>query len=200
MMNSNYPFVIGVSGISGAGKSSLINDLAASLKATTLFWDDFDPISKYPQDYIKWHETSKNYDEWVYDALAKTLKTLKSGQKVICPATQKELHPTPYILFDAPLGYCHKATGKYIDYLVLLDTPPDIALARRLLRDQNKGNLIQDLQEYLERGRPLFILSPEERICDLRLDGSLPLKEQTQIVLSTINKPPKVEITLQAVT
>jgi uridine kinase len=134
-MNTSSPIIIGVSGIAGAGKSTIIKKLAQSLQATALFWDDFDAISKAPDDYVSWYmNPHRSYDEWLYNDLADTLKKLKSGQPVLCPATGKNLQPTKYILFDAPLGYCHKATSQYIDFLVCLDTPPDIALARRLVR------------------------------------------------------------------
>ncbi|MDP1881009.1 MAG: AAA family ATPase [Parachlamydiaceae bacterium] len=166
-MNQTQPIVIGVSGISGAGKSTLIRKLAETLQATFLTWDDYDEISQSPKDYVKWYELSKNYDDWIYDDLANNLKKIKEGHEVICPATKKELYPTNYILFDAPLGYCHKATGKYIDFLICLDTPLDIALARRLLRDYRSHpepqKMLEDLNYYLAHSRPLYILTPEEK-------------------------------------
>lgn len=158
-----HPFIVGIRGISGAGKSSLIRKLEHTLQATALFWDEYDEISQAPQDYVKWFHTGKNYDEWIYTDLANTLSKLKEGQKVVCPATQRELAPTQYILFDAPLGYCHQATGRYIDFLICLDTAPDIALARRLIRDYrdhpDPHKIIDELEKYLQESRPLFILS-----------------------------------------
>jgi uridine kinase len=116
---------------------------------------------------------------------------LKEGQKVICPVTKCELYPTKYILFDAPLGYCHKSTGQYIDFLICLDTPPDIALARRLIRNYrdhpDSHKMIGELEKYLLDSRPLFILSPEEKASDLVVDGSLTLDKQVQEVLSALS-------------
>lgn len=186
-----YPLIIGISGISGAGKSTLIKRLGQTLRATTLFWDEYDPISKAPEDYVKWFHSSKNYDDWIYPDLAETLRRLKEGQTVICPATKRKLDPTKYILFDAPLGYCHKATGKYIDFLICLDTPPDIALARRLIRDYrshpDSHKMIEELEKYLLDSRPLFILSPEEKRSDLVIDGSLSLDKQEQEALAVLS-------------
>lgn len=192
ILNQTHPIVIGISGISGAGKSTLIRKLSATLHATALFWDDYDEISQGPEDNVKWYETSKNYDDWVYDDLADTLKKLKEGQKVICPATKQELLPTDYILFDAPMGYCHKATGKHIDFLICLDTPLDIALARRLLRDfrdhPEPQKMLEELDYYLSHSRPLFILTPEEKKSDLIIDGSLSVDKQEQEVLIALRK------------
>ncbi len=176
-MSQIQPIVIGISGISGAGKSTLIKKLAGTLKATFIMWDDYDVISQGPEDYVKWYEAGKNYDDWIYDDLANTLKKLREGCKVICPATKQELYPTNYIFFDAPLGYCHKATGKHIDYLIYLDTPLDIALARRLLRDYQSHlepqKMLEELNYYLAHSRPLYILNTEEKASDLIIDGSL---------------------------
>ncbi|PHM29394.1 hypothetical protein [Xenorhabdus budapestensis] len=35
-----------------SGKTSLSKQLSTLLNAAMLSWDDFDPISKYPDDYV----------------------------------------------------------------------------------------------------------------------------------------------------
>ena len=191
-ISKTQPFVVGISGISGAGKSTLIQKLSELLKATTIFWDDFDEISKAPEDYVQWYTSSKKYDDWVYTDLSETLRQLKAGRTVLCPATKKELQPTEYILFDAPLGYCHRETGKHIDFLICLNTPPDIALARRLLREHKSSTnikaILEDLEYYLTRSRPLFILSAEEKKCDLSIDGSFSIQDQFEKALVALKR------------
>ena len=139
--NKKTSKVIGISGAAGFGKTTLAHALGKTLNATTVFWDDYDELSKEPQDYIKWYKTSKNYSEWDYGVLAEVLKSLKYGESVVCPATKRVLEPTKFIIFDAPLGYRHTQTGKYIDFLIFPNTPPDVALARRLLRDFRQKEL-----------------------------------------------------------
>jgi uridine kinase len=175
--------IIGISGVSGSGKTTLAKKLKRILHATTIFWDDFDTISQSPNDYVEWVKKSRDYQEWRYDALADTLKSLKLGKKVLCPATNKILKPTPIIFFDAPLGYRHLATGAHIDSLIYLDTPTDIALARRLLRD--KPNVQKKMRHYLARARPVYMLSYEQKNeCDLIIDGNQPLEEIIKTCLS----------------
>ncbi len=187
----SFPLVVGISGVSGSGKSTLIKKLAETLQSTSIFWDDYDEISQAPQDYVEWFYSSKDYSEWIYPELVGTLRKLKKGETIICPVTGHRLTPTKYILFDAPLGYCHQATGEHIDFLICLDTAPDIALARRLIRDyQNNPNpqkMIQELEEYVSKSRPLFILSPEEKASELVVDGGLALQEQEKQVLDALS-------------
>lgn len=172
--------IIGISGVSGAGKSVLTKALGNNLNATIVFWDDFDEISKGPENYIEWYKTSKDYSEWKYDALSEVLRQLKLGNKIICPATKKELIPTDYIVFDAPLGRKHIATGQYIDYSIFLNTPLDIALARRILHDfREKSNsniteIFDELDLYLTSSRPLYMMDYHEKEkYDFIVDGSL---------------------------
>ena len=146
---------------------------------------------------MDWFYSSKDYNDWVYPKLVNTLKRLKKGETIICPATRRELSPTKYILFDAPLGYCHQETGNYIDFLICLDNPLDIALARRFIRDYRNNpepqKMFQELQEYLSKSRPLFILSAKEKASDLIIDGNLTLEEQEKQVLNALPKGENIE-------
>jgi len=191
--NDSMVKIIGISGISGAGKSVLTHALGKALNATMIFWDDFDEISQYPKDYIEWYNTSKDYSEWKYNALAEVLKQLKSGKKIMCLATKKELTPTDYVIFDAPLGRKHMATGQYIDYSIFLNTPLDVALARRILRDfRDKANLnvneiFAALDFYMTSSRPLYVMDYEEKEkFDYVIDGNQPVEQIVNIIVKQL--------------
>lgn len=90
-----------------------------------------------------------------------------------------ELIPTDYVIFDAPLGRKHPATGQYIDYSIFLNTPLDVALARRVLRDyrdktnQNITELLHELDVYLATTRPLYTIDYERNeIFDYVINGN----------------------------
>lgn len=191
-MSKKVSKVIGISGASGMGKTTLTNALGQALHATKIFWDDYDEFSKEPDDYMKWYADGKDYSVWDYGILAQLLYSLKSGEAVICPATKQVLEPTEFIIFDAPLGYRHKQTAKYIDFLVFPNTPPDIALSRRLLRDFRKKesasikDILDEIEFYLS-ARELYTLCYEENHdANLVVDGCLPVENQIVQILSAI--------------
>ncbi len=181
--------IIGIAGISGAGKTTLVKAVGKALNATCVYWDDYDEISTGPKDYVSWYETSRDYSAWHYPSLENVLSHLKEDKIITCPATHKELMPTPVVLFDAPLGYKHSATGKYIDALISLDVPLDIALGRRILRDftsnkSTKEDIVEDIRCYLTHSRKLFEYFPEKEGAQLIINGNATIEEQVKFILS----------------
>ncbi|MCH9610080.1 MAG: Uridine kinase [Chlamydiales bacterium] len=184
--------IIGISGVSGSGKTEVTHALSQILNdASTIFWDDFETLSGYPSDYIEWYKKSGDYAEWKTPHLADTLGQLKKGIPLICPATRKQLQSTPFIIYDAPLGRKHLETGKYIDFLVFLNVPLDITLIRRLRRDYfNKEPFDLDavkceLDFYEKEARPLFLdIENLKQGADLLVDGM----QSTDMITDSIAK------------
>lgn len=192
-LQESTPFVIGISGISGAGKSVITSTLSEKLHATALYWDDYDEISEAPSDLIQWFEQGQDYKAWKYDALVSVLQNLKEGKKVVCPLKKKELLPTKFIIFDAPLGKKHASTGQFIDLQFHIDTPLDIALSRRLIRDfkeneKSKKEIIEELEFYLEHSRKLFFMTDVKAVADVSIDGALPLYTQVNLIIEHIKR------------
>ena len=142
--------VIGISGISGSGKSTLTKALSSDLNATALYWDDFDAISTAPSDYLAWYESGQNYKVWDYAELAHAIDKLKVNNRIQHPSLQIDLKPSKHIIVDAPLGKLHSQTARHIDIFIHLDTPLDIALSRRILRDFNDSNNSCDILAYID--------------------------------------------------
>jgi uridine kinase len=185
------PKIIGLCGCSGSGKTTLVNQLGSTLDGTTLFWDDFDDISQAPDDYLAWYESGQDYSAWHYDDLAQVLQSLKQGHEIICPATKVNLKPTSYIIVDAPLGRKHHNTGQHLDLVVFIDTPLDISLARRLIRDyrshdKSKKLLLEELELYLNHTRKLFLMDGVKKSADFVVNGALSLEDQTKAILDQL--------------
>lgn len=176
------PQIIGISGVTGVGKTTLTHALAQHFKLTSLCWDDFDEISTSPADYMEWYRRGQNYSEWNYPKLADVLQTLKAKKPAIHPVLKNILIPTEWIIFDAPLGRLHRQTGQYIDIGIHITTPLDVSLCRRLLRDfknsKTKEELLDELEYYLLHSRPLFFDNDLKINADLIIDGMLTTEQQ----------------------
>ncbi|WP_416776058.1 hypothetical protein ACNFJN_13180 [Xenorhabdus budapestensis] len=125
--------IIAISGISGSGKTSLSKQLSTLLNAAMLSWDDFDPISKYPDNYVLWEKAGKDYSQWEYPDLAKNLNALKSNKIIKHATNHQTIYPTKFIIFDAPLGRLHVQTGQFIDIAIHLNTPCQILVVYSLM-------------------------------------------------------------------
>lgn len=175
--------IIGISGISGAGKSILAAALAKELNATVIHWDDFDVISIWPADYVAWFHRGQNYEEWNYSALAKVLNLIKSDQSILHPVHHYCIKPNQYLIFDAPMGRLHKQTGQYIDRLIHINIPLDVSLCRRLLRDYknkqcDKQSLLDELEFYVNKSRSLFFDDQLKINADFIVNGLHTTEEQ----------------------
>jgi uridine kinase len=167
-MNSNKPLVIAIAAVSGGGKTTItthLNKILPSSKA--LYFDDYDLDG--PDDVCDWVERGADCNEWKLAPLIKDLHSLLSSSS----------ESLDYILLDYPFGYLHSEMCKFIDFTIFIDTPLDIAMARRLLRDFKEtsiNHVRDDLNNYLSRGRVAYLnmLNTIKPICDLIIDGSLP--------------------------
>jgi energy-coupling factor transporter ATP-binding protein EcfA2 len=128
------PHVIAVAGPPGSGKSTLVAAIAHALgEAAVLSMDDYQQMTALPiGEIVRWMARGADHDELPVPWLGEHLAALKRGHPVTVPGTGATVQPRPHIVLETHFGRAHRATGQFIDWLVWLDTPPDIALARNL--------------------------------------------------------------------
>jgi uridine kinase len=114
--------IIAIAGHPGSGKTSLTKALQQRLGVPALHYDDYETITAQPPSRVReWIERGSNYDEIMLEPLVKEMVRLA------------EADPRPKcVLLDTLLGRAHSATGRLIDTLIWVETPPDIALARKI--------------------------------------------------------------------
>ena len=124
-------FVVGISSPSGGGKTAItmkVSELLAN--SVTISFDDYDFDTVHPSSYRQWLEEGADCNAWKTPRLSDDLGKLKEGKSIISPVDDRIVNPQRYVIFDAPLGYAHAETGKFIDFMVFIDTPLDVAMAR----------------------------------------------------------------------
>jgi uridine kinase len=176
------PMVIAINAVSGGGKTAITNALCRIFEnSRALYFDHYEEADKNIPDVAKWIEDGADYDLWHLENMADDIaKILSTNQNI------------EYIILDYPFGYKQKQLAEFINLSVYIDTPLDIALARRIIRDISTQTRVDEvvnlLTSYL-RSRNTYLYS---QIChkdsDFRVDGNLPIDEIADIIAYKIRK------------
>ena len=180
------PFVISINSVSGGGKTALSTTLHKSLPDSSLFrFDDFDDSNVYPVSFYDWSRRGGDIEE--FDC---------PGMKA---AVMAEIHrgTVRQIILDFPLGRRHSCFCDTIDLAVFIDTPLDVAMARRILRDytinpdespeETLNRLHNDMSSYLTRARyPYLDTYKDKAHSDLVLDGWRSLDDLKNDVIAVL--------------
>jgi uridine kinase len=178
------PFVVAVSGVSGAGKTSVVRRTVEILgDAVALHFDDYAPVSTYPADLVLWFREGAHVDAWQTPHLAADLRRLRNGEAIALPETGRIIEPASCIVVEEPFGRLRVELAGLIDFAAHIEVPADVLLARRLLRrmTEERGRfgeslldqLQRDLTEHLSAGHQLDALAATiiANAADLILDG-----------------------------
>lgn len=173
------PYVIAINAISGGGKTTITKSLENQLSnAKALYFDDRNyDLDSGIDDICKWIDEGADANRFNLDLLINDIETLINN----C---------VEYIILDYPFGYKHNKIAPYIDISIFIDTPLDIALARRIIRDYDKTiaiNIFDDMKQYLSKGRNSYLYSVNSALldADFVVDGS---KSVNDIVNSIKNE------------
>ncbi|SHF19781.1 Uridine kinase [Atopostipes suicloacalis DSM 15692] len=163
MNKKSSPFIIAIAGVSGSGKTTITKILVQKLpNAKALYFDDYDFDG--PENIIRWVENGSDYNLWDLSPLLKDLEALCIQQ-------------LNYIVLDFPFAYKHLKMSDLIDLAVFIDTPLDVALARRMIRDFqdcSTKDILSDMENYILQGRKGYIemLDTIKPNSDVMIDGT----------------------------
>ncbi|WP_142343524.1 hypothetical protein [Bacillus wiedmannii] len=179
-MNKNTK-VISVAAVSGGGKTTVTESLTHKLmNSKALYFDSYD-FDNCPADICKWIDDGANYDEWVLTPLIKDIQHLLQNSYL------------DYIIVDYPFAYLNSEMRQFIDVTIFIDTPLDIAMARRILRDFKEDTMSEiqnDLKHYITYARKAYLkaLHTVKPNSDIVLDGSLSVDEIINQILESLNR------------
>lgn len=174
------PTIIAVSAVSGGGKTTIVTELTKILKPSkSLHFDEYD-FEGAPDNFYNWIKEGADYNTWNLTPLIQDINNL---------INQEELH---YIILDYPFSYKNKSLSACIDCTIFIDTPLDIAMSRRILRDKTylSPELMKlDMTNYVYYGRIAYqeMLDSILPNSDIAIDGNLSIDE---IVNEIIQKLP----------
>jgi uridine kinase len=181
------PYVVAINAVSGGGKTSLATLVHSSLPDSTVFYfDEFDATNTYPPDYYEWYVRGGNLEEFDCPGMRAAV------DEEIRRATAR------YVVMDYPFGRDHSRFRDIIDLSIWVETPLDVAMARRILRDfmpqtgstaqEQLDRLQEDMNHYLIKSRHVYLDDRHRNTADLVLDGWKPLDELRNEILEAIRK------------
>jgi uridine kinase len=191
--------VVGLSSPSGGGKTTIVKKLASVIPESTMIsFNDYDGNTIQPSSFRSWLDQGADYNAWKTPRLASDLRRQREGRTIEHPINGSQVGPSKIIIYDAPLGKAQEETGSLIDFMVFIDTPLDIAMARRLLRDagtEDKVSLSDELRTYLDHGRQAYLEMDKQikHACDLIVNGMNSADAIAEEVASEIRKTDKLE-------
>ena len=186
----NPVVIIGISAVTGGGKTTVALRLTEVLEDTiALHFDDYDDTNVHPNDIQGWFAAGADYDAYETPVFTGHLQALKAGRTIRYPIGDVTIAPARYVVADAPLGRAHADSGRFIDLMVFIDTPLDIAMARRVLREIDREEyrtpdealqyVKDELSGYLAQARPIYEEFQERMraTSDLIVDGTFSIDE-----------------------
>jgi uridine kinase len=192
--------VIAIAGPSGAGKTTLVQSVAALLdQATQVYFDDYDASSIYPADMAAWLANDADPNDWKTPQLRSDVQALRMGSEVLHPNGTTVLRPTRYIVVEEPFGRERQEMAPLIDFVAVIDVPLEIALARRIRRAIGMGveqwsaeqvlkHVDSYLKSYIELGSSLYgtVNTRALASCDLAVDGRKPVEQLAEQIADVV--------------
>ena len=140
--------IIAIAAVTAGGKTTIVNEIKKQFPNTkSLHFDDYS-FEGEVDDFYTWAKQGADYNVWNLSPLIKDI------------LETKENSDCEYLLLDYPFAYCHKKLSEYIDCAIFINTPLDIAMARRILRDMKDATgeeIRQDLKMYIKYARIAYI-------------------------------------------
>jgi uridine kinase len=182
------PLIIAVSSPPGGGKSTLSAMLTEHYPDSSYInYDHYQQITEQPIEEVAYLlSDARNYDLLRVPELIDALQNIKAGRSIVEPLTGRMIPARGIVFFETPFGRAHSEMAQFIDYLVWIDVPLDIALARNFrefLNEsfQSSSDLVSFnewakdyLNTYIEHVRPMLIDQKNiiSKDADIVVDGS----------------------------
>lgn len=184
MSTKNSPIIIGVTGGSGSGKTTVSQKILEELHGHSISIIQQDSYYKDQAEKTMEERRTVNYDHplaFDADLLYEHLKMLKNNQKIEVPiydykiSTRSseviEQDPTDVIILEGILILADERIRDMLDIKVYVDTDDDIRIIRRIRRDmeQRARTLDSIINQYLTGVKPMYhqFIEPTKRYADV---------------------------------
>jgi uridine kinase len=203
--SSSQPFLIGVAGGSGSGKSTVVKNLMNVLgpeQAVCIAHDHY----YRDQSHLPMAERLKvNYDHpssLETELLIQHVQDLRAGKTIDRPVYDfaeytrspqtVKVQPAPVIIVEGILIFESKLLRQLLDLKVFVDTDNDIRFIRRLQRDIAERGRTADsvIEQYLGTVRPMYLefVEPNKRYADVIIPEGGENKVALELLLARVRE------------
>jgi len=176
--------IIGISGGTGSGKTTVANRILESVRASEVVFIQQDSYYRNIEDLPLDIREVANFDHpdaLDNDLLIHHVRKLKSGEPIDLPiydfktntrlSETRPLAPKPIVIVEGILIFAEPRLRELMDIKVFVDTPDDIRFIRRLRRDiAERGRTIDSvIEQYTGTVRPMHMqfVEPSKRYADV---------------------------------
>ncbi len=203
-------YTIGIAGGSGSGKSTLVERLldAAPGRVAHLPHDAYyrnrDEMPPAVAQARNWdHPDALDTDLYLHH-----IDLLKSGRPVACPvydfaaharrADARRIEPRPVLLLEGILLFHVPGLRERIDLKVYVETPADLRILRRMLRDvSERGRTAQSVgEQYESTVRPMHALfvEPSKAFADIVVPWELHNHRAAELIGQAIERSAECKV------
>ncbi len=197
------PFVIGVAGGTGSGKTTVVRTLVEQLGGDQVVIIEHDSYY-HPDSSLSLPERAKiNYDHpdsLETSLLVEHLGRLRRGEPVEIPiydfATHsrreetRRVEPRKVIIVEGILVLCEADLRHLMDLRIFVSTDDDVRFIRRLQRDLvERGRTAQSvINQYLSTVKPMHLqfVSPSKRYADLIIPGDGQIQIAIEVLVAKL--------------
>jgi len=181
------PWLVGIVGGSGSGKTSVARELIRRLKRRKVDVTLLDMDAYYAPKEInkaRFAPNPINYDHpkaWDVELMAAHLEALKRGEEIRKPVYdftvsdrtgwEEPLRPGPVVILEGLVLFALPEIREQLDVKIFVDTDADIRILRRIERDMKERGRSLDsvVKQYQESVRPMHLefVEPSKRWADI---------------------------------
>jgi len=188
---TSSPYLIGIGGGTGSGKTTIATEIVESVDATVTLLS-LDSYYRDQSGLTLEERRETNYDhpdaiDW--DRLTADLQAVARGETVSIPQYDFERHtrkdaertldPEPIVVLEGIFALYHEQIRAELDLSVYVQTDADVRVLRRLQRDiEDRGRTVEGVvEQYLSTVKPMHeqFVEPTKRDADVIIpEGSNP--------------------------
>ena len=198
------PFVVGISGGTGSGKTTLakkiidtVGDTHVSLLEADSYYADLSHVTPEKRHHINFDHP----DALDVSLLVEHVTQLKEGRSIQKHIYDFKTHtrthetitidPKPVVVVEGILIFAVEDISRLLDLKVFIDVEADVRLLRRIIRDvRERGRSVESVAEqYLNIVRPMHaeFVEPSKMIADIVINNEASLDEIIERIKAEIS-------------